>query len=171
MGQIDVPRDKIKIHLKKVSLERQKTETMEKRWQGKLLAARWEDDQLNQWGCFAWLKNWDMAPTHTIAGMLDLYEQLTPTMVYHACKNRTHQPNDTLCRFCVKTAESIPHLLANYSALAQNKYLARHNAALKVLFWEMLRELQFSDTVPSWYSPVVPKPNYESPEAQAYWDK
>ena len=48
-----MPRDKIKIHLKKVSLERQKTETMEKRWQGKLLVARWEEDQLSQRGCFA----------------------------------------------------------------------------------------------------------------------
>ena len=54
--------------------------------------------------------------------------------------------------------------------LAQNKYLARHNAALKVLFREMLRELQISDTVPPWYSPAVPKPIYESPEVQAYWD-
>ena len=106
----------------------------------------------------------------TIAGMLELYEQLTPTKVYHARKTHTNQPNDTLCRLCGKTAESISHVLASCSALAQNKYLARHNAALKVLFWEMLRELQLSDTVPQWYSPVIPKPIYESPEAQAYWD-
>ena len=45
-----------------------------------------------------------------------------------------------------------------------------HNVALKVLFWEMLRELQLSDTVPPSFSPVVPKPTYESPETQAYWD-
>ena len=61
-------------------------------------------------------------------------------------------------------------MLASCSALAQNKNFARHNAALKVLFWEMLRELQLSDTVPRWYSPAVPKPIYESPEAQADWD-
>ena len=61
-------------------------------------------------------------------------------------------------------------MLASCSELAQNKYLACHNAALKVLFWEMLIELQLSDTVRPWYSPVVPKPNYETPEAQAYWD-
>ena len=102
----------------------------------------------NQRGCFAWLKNWDTAPTHTIAGMLELYEQLTPTKVYYARKTQTNRPNDTLCRLCGKTAESIPHVLASCSALAQNKYLARHNAALNVLFWEMLRELQLSDTVP-----------------------
>ena len=60
--------------------------------------------------------------------------------------------------------------LASCPALAQNKYLARHNAVLKVLFWEMLRGLQLSDTVPPWYSPAVPKRVYKSPEAQAYWD-
>ena len=59
---------------------------------------------------------------------------------------------------------------AHASPLAQNKNLARHNAALKVLFWEMPRELQLSDTVPPWYPPAVPKPIYESHEAQAYWD-
>ena len=75
-----------------------KTEIKEKKWQGKLLAARWEEDQLNQRGCFAWLKNWDTAPTHTIAGMLELYEQLTPTKVYQARKTQTNHPNDTLCR-------------------------------------------------------------------------
>ena len=169
-GGADVPRDKIKRHLKKAAMEQRRTEVKEKKWQGKLLAARWEEDQLNQRGTFAGLKNWDTAPTHTIAGMLELYERSTPTKVYHARKTQTNHPKDTLCRHCGKTAESIPHVLASCSALAQNKYLARHNAALKVLFWEMLRELQLSDTVPPWCSPAVPKPIYESPEAQAYWD-
>ena len=165
-----MPTDKIKRHLRKAAIEQRKTEVKEKKWQGKLLAARWEEDQLNQRGCFAWLKNWDTAPTHTIAGMLELYEQLTPTKVYYARKTQTNRPNDTLCRLCGKTAESVPHVLASCFALAQNTYRARHNAALKVLFWEMLRELQLPDTVPPWYSPAVPKPIYESPKAQAYWD-
>ena len=68
--------------------------------------------------------------------MLELYEQLTPIKVYHARKTQTNHPNDTLCRLCGKTAESIPHVLGSCSAFAQNKYLARHNAALKVLFWK-----------------------------------
>ena len=165
-----MPRDKIKRHLKKAAMEQRKTEVKEKKWQGKLLAVRWEEDQLNQRGCFASLRNWDTVPTHTITSMLELYEQLTPTKVYYARKTQTNHPNDTLCRLCGKTAESIPHVLASCSALAQNKYLARHNAALKVLFWEMRREFQLSDTVPRWYSPAVPKPIYESSEAQAYRD-
>ena len=77
MEQMIVPRDKIERHLKKAAMEQRKTEVKEKRWQGKLLAARWQEDQLNQRGCFAWLKNWDTASTHTITGMLELNEQLT----------------------------------------------------------------------------------------------
>ena len=131
-----MPRDKIKRHLKKAAMEQRKTGVNEKRWQGQLLAARWEEDQLNQWGCFVWLKSWDTSPKHTIAGMLELYEQLTPTKICHERKTQTNHPNDTLCRLCGKTAESIPHVLVSCSALAQNKYLAGYNAALKVLFWE-----------------------------------
>ena len=89
----DMPRYICKI---KAALKRRKTEVMEKRWQGKLLVARWEEDQLSQRGCFAWLKNWVTAPTHTVAGMLELYEQLTLTKVYHACKTHTNHPNDTM---------------------------------------------------------------------------
>ena len=36
----DVPRDKIKRNLKMAALERRKTKVKQKRWQGKLLAAR-----------------------------------------------------------------------------------------------------------------------------------
>ena len=61
-------------------------------------------------------------------------------------------------------------VLAGCSALAQSKYLERHNAALKVLFFEMARDLRLIDSVPPWYSCAVPKPVYESSEALAFWD-
>ena len=37
----------------------------DQRWQGRLLWASWEDDQLSEHGCFAWLSGWACAPTHT----------------------------------------------------------------------------------------------------------
>ena len=129
-----------------------------------LLAARSEEDQLNQRGCFAWLKNWDTAPTHTIAGMLELYEQLTPTRVYYARKTQTNHPIMTPF---VDSVEKRPKVSLTCWRVVLR---LRRIAALKVLFWEMLRELQLSDKVPPWYSPAVPKPINESPEAQAYWD-
>ena len=44
----------------------------------------------------------------------------------------------------------------------------RHNAALKLLFFEMLRDLKLADSVPPWYSRVEPKPLFESEDTQAY---
>ena len=60
--------------------------------------------------------------------------------------------------------------LAFCSALAQNKYQESHNSALKVLFFELLRDLKLIDSVPSWYFPVQPKSLFASKDVQAYWD-
>ena len=62
------------------------------------------------------------------------------------------------------------HVIAGCSALAQSKYLERHNAALKVLYFELLRDLKLVDEVPPWYSKIQPKPLYESQDVQAFWD-
>jgi len=75
-----------------------------------------------------------------------------------------------MCRLCGKALESVAHILSGCSALVQNKYLSRHDSALKVLFYEMLHDLGLIDEIPLWYSPVKPKPVYESDDVQAYWD-
>ena len=42
-------------------------------------------------------------------------------------------------RMCGKTSESVGHILAGCSAIAQTQYLARHNKALKILFfWDAM---------------------------------
>ena len=75
---------------------------------------------------------------------MELYEQLTPTKVYTAHKTGAAQGEIT-CRLCRKAPEPLVHVLAGCSALAQSKYLERHNAALKVLFFEMIRDLRLID--------------------------
>ena len=129
-----------------------------------------EDESLNRKGCFAWLKEWTACPTYTVASMLELYEQLLPTKVYASKKAKTSTSDDVQCRLCRKCAETVPHILVGCSALAQNKYMERHNAALKVLYFELLQDLELIDEVPIWYSPVRPKPIYENSYAQAFWD-
>ena len=42
--------------------------------------------------------------------------------------------------------------------------------ALKVLFYETLRDQDLLDEVPTWYSPVMPKPVYKSEQVEAWWD-
>ena len=71
---------------------------------------------------------------------------------------------------CTKVLESVPHVLAGCSALAQTKYMSRHNSALKILFFEILRECGLIDKIPPWYSQVVPKPLYENENHKALWD-
>ena len=84
-------------------------------------------------------------------------------------KTRTTQ-EDVSCRLCGKEAETLPHVLSGCSTLAQSKYLDRHNATLKILSFEKFEDLNLVESVPTWYSPVTPKPIYESDDAEAFWD-
>ena len=89
---------------------------------------------------------------------------------FFAYKTRTSTMNDVTCRLCGKSSEIPTHVQAGCSGLTQTKYLERHNAALKVLFFEMLRQRKLGDAVPPWFTNVDPKPLYKSPEADAYFD-
>ena len=78
-------------------------------------------------------------------------------------KTQTSNDDEVLCRLCGKVAESVAHVLAERSSLAKTKYLYRHNAALKILLFELLREHRLIEEVPPWYSPVMPKAAYQKP--------
>ena len=71
---------------------------------------------------------------------------------------------------CGKVPVSLANILARCSSLTQTKYMDRHNASLKVLFFAMLRDIELADSVPPCYSQVEPNALYESEDAQAYWD-
>ena len=66
--------------------------------------------------------------------------------------------------------ENVQRFLAGCSALAQTKYLQRHNNALKILLFEVLRSLDLVTKVEPWYLQVKPKPLYEKERAIAYYD-
>ena len=82
--------------------------------------------------CFAWLSSWKNAPTHTIAGVQELYQQLLLTKVYYNRKTKS-QVTDEKCRLCGDSLENVQHILSGCSALAQTKYLQRYNNAFKIL--------------------------------------
>jgi len=83
-------------------------------WHERLFTTRWKDEELSQDARFTWMKEWSSAPTHTVAGMIELYEQLLPTKVYTTQKTKTTQ-GDVSCRLCGKEAETLPHLLSGCS--------------------------------------------------------
>ena len=62
-----------------------------------------------------------------------------------------------MCRMCGGKPECLAHVLAGCSVLAQTKYLSSHNAALKIPFFEMLKDMDLIESNPPWYSRVQPK--------------
>ena len=96
--------------------------------------------------CFTRMTTWQRSPNRTIAGMW-LYEQMLPTTVYSYYKIGTTSANDTTCRLCGKGMENVAHVIVGCSALAQSNSLKRHKAALKVLYFELLRDLKLVDEV------------------------
>lgn len=50
-------------------------ETRGEQWQGRLLTQRWEDEEVGE-DCCACMTDWKSAPTHIIAGMNELYQQI-----------------------------------------------------------------------------------------------
>ena len=145
-------------------------EVMDQKWQGEITAARWKDQDLSLKECYTWLKGWKAAPKHTIAGIEELHQQFLPTKIYQQKKTGFNTTDDIMCRMCGKKPESLAHVLAGCSVLAQTKYLSIHNAALKIPFFEMLNDMELIESTPPWYSPVQPKPVYQNDRAEAYWD-
>ena len=93
-------------------------------------SARSEDKSLNFDGCLWWLRGWKQCPTHTVAEMFELYEQLLPTRLRACQKTHTDTMGEVMCRLCNNAPESVARVLAGCTALAQTKYTTRHNAAL-----------------------------------------
>ena len=138
----EIEKKKIGVWTKKVLVKEHQERTEEQKWQGKLTACRWLDEKLDR-DCFAWLSLWKAAPSHTVAGIEELYQLLLPTKVFNNREER--------CRLCGKEPESVSHILAGCSALAQTKYLERRNHALNL-----------TDKSSPWYSPIKPKQVYEN---------
>ena len=96
---IEILGKKVKGYLWRTVTEKLQEEIESEQWHGRFLCARWQDEDLSMDECFAWLRKWPSAPTHTITGVLELYEQLTPTRVYTKIKTGNSQGEIT-CRRC-----------------------------------------------------------------------
>ena len=94
---------------------------------------------------------------HTIAEVQELYQQLLPTKVYYNRKTKSPVTEEK-CRLCGNSLEKVQHILSGWSALAQTKYLQRHNNAFKNLYFEVLRSLDLITKVEPWFSQVTLKP-------------
>ena len=90
-------------------------------------------------------------PTNTVAGMFELYEQVLATRLYTCHKTQADATGDVMCRLYHNAPEGVAHVPAGCTALAQKKYMTRHNAGLMLLFFKILQDLGLVDSVPPWF--------------------
>ena len=69
-----------------------------------------------------------------------------------------------------KSCRDPPACFIGLSGPGSFKKLEPTQSRVEILFFEMCKDLKLVDSVLPRYSPVTPKPMYESPDAQAYWD-
>ena len=98
------------------------------------MANWWNEEDLDK-DCFAWMSEWKTAPAHMVAGIHEMYQQLLPTKMYSARETRTSSEQAARCRMCSKGQETVANVLSGCHALVRTKHLARHSAALKILFF------------------------------------
>ena len=106
----EVKGKKVKGCIAKARQEEVQAKVKEEKWQGKMICNRWEDEQLDQGDCVAWLCCWKAAPTHVVAGVQELYQQLLPTKVFYHRKTGTSVNGDERCRMCGKATECVSHI-------------------------------------------------------------
>ena len=103
---------KVKACLDMVRQRQYQEKVEQEKWQGKLMKNRWDDNNLDREGCCAWLHHWKTAPTDTVAGSQELYQQLLPTKVYHHRKTGTSGKAGERCHMCGKTSESVGYIIS-----------------------------------------------------------
>ena len=79
----EVEAKKVKQAIYKARQQETQSTVSEERWQGKLIKNRWDDEEVKLSSL------WKNAPTHTIAGVQELYQQLLPTKVYYNRKTKS----------------------------------------------------------------------------------
>ena len=82
--------------------------------------SRRQDVNLSDSG-FGFLSEWRTCPTHTVAGLCELYEQSLPVRLYTIQKAHTSSSTEVMCRLSGLAPESVLHVLSGCVALAKNK--------------------------------------------------
>ena len=80
------------------------------------------------------MTDWKKVPTHIVAGMNELYQQMLPTKIYHNSRTRLEMGQNVLCWMCGKASETQTHVLTGCSTLTQSKYfIEQHHIMIDVL--------------------------------------
>ena len=65
-----LPGEKVGVMMRIKEEESRTEDVRQQKWQGKLIEARWDDEDVI--GCFSWLCHWKTAHAHTVSGVYEL---------------------------------------------------------------------------------------------------
>ena len=80
------------------------------------------------------------------AAIMTILEQMVET---RSCKEARDAFDDGRCQICNQNSETVEHLVAGCTKLANSEYLTRHNRALMILAvaWEKQQELMDQESI------------------------
>ena len=102
------------------------------------------------------------------AAIMTILEQMVET---RSCKEARGVFDDGRCQICNQNSETVEHLVAGCTKLANSEYLTRHNRALMILAvaWEKQQELMDQESIwrqQKWDRGTV----LENNKAKLVWD-
>jgi hypothetical protein len=103
---------------------------------------------------------------HTESLLMDTQEQALRTRyIKWAIDKTTDNPK---CRWCGEINESVQHLVAGCSILANSEYTERHNQAASIVHWRMCQK--YGIDVPKKSYRHIPLPVIENEKVKILWD-
>ena len=112
-------------------------ELKQEKWQGKFLKQRWENENLDN-DSFQWMTEWKTAPMYMHNRGLARVISTAPSDQSLSSEKDGNQYHHR---------ETVEHVMAGCSALAQTKYMARRNAALKIVYFELVTEYDLAESL------------------------
>jgi hypothetical protein len=142
-------------------------------WKSKVLHGKFPNmissiSTIDKYSSFQWLKDGNLYP-ETEGFVLAIQDRVICTKNYE--KHILKLNVEDRCRKCNKPGESIEHIMAGCSMLADNAYLGRHNQLAKIIHQQLgLKHGLLSRSTPPYYK-YSPAPVLENHSHLLYWDR
>lgn len=145
--------------------------TLENKWKSKVLHGRYyaslHQDQVDKDGSVAFLVRGYLFP-ETEGSAIAIQDQVVPTKNYRKFILKENIDNSR-CRLCNTTEETIQHLIAGCPSLAPTAYLSRHNNVAKIIHLELSKKYGLLSEARNYYN-YDPGGFKENELSKLYWD-
>ena len=147
---------------------RQRMGSKRKNWKNKIMHGqflRQTEDQIDQKESVRWIAEGYMKKATESLLMAAQEQALRTRKIRHAIDKANVDPK---CRWCGAKDETVNHLIAGCSKLAQGEYKARHDKVATVIHWRLCKKYGI-DVHRDWYKHEI-QPVIENDKVKILWD-